>query len=274
MSARWIEVADGVHVRRHEELDLSLGLVVGDDACLVVDTGGDEAQGAEWAAAVRAVTPLPWTVVLTHAHFDHAFGTQAFLPCPVLAHPNCVDELVVEGAEDKDKWAAHYDAQNQPEIAANIRATRIALPNTLVSERTAVDLGGRTVEIAQFGRGHTDHDLVLRVPDADVVFAGDLVENGAPPAFEGSFPASWPTALAGLLDLTGPDTVVVPGHGEPVDAAFVAAQRAEIAAVVELTRALTAGSVTLEDVFRDSPFPAEATRRAIGRLTGRNRSAR
>jgi glyoxylase-like metal-dependent hydrolase (beta-lactamase superfamily II) len=254
MSARWIEVADGVRVRRHEELDLSLGLVVGDDACLVVDTGGDEAQGAEWAAAVRAVTPLPWTVVLTHAHFDHAFGTQAFLPCPVLAHPNCVDELVVEGAEGKDKWAAHYDAQNQPEIAANIRATRIALPNTLVSERTAVDLGGRTVEIAQFGRGHTDHDLVLRVPDADVVFAGDLVENGAPPAFEGSFPASWPTALAGLLDLTGPDTVVVPGHGEPVDAAFVAAQRAEIAAVVELTRALTAGSVTLEDVFRDSPF--------------------
>jgi len=41
-------------VRRHEELDLSLRLVVGDDACLVVDTGGDETTGAEWAAAVRS----------------------------------------------------------------------------------------------------------------------------------------------------------------------------------------------------------------------------
>jgi glyoxylase-like metal-dependent hydrolase (beta-lactamase superfamily II) len=274
MSARWIEVADGVHVRRHEELDLSLGLVVGDDACLVVDTGGDEVQGAEWAAAVRAVTALPWTVVLTHAHFDHAFGTGAFLPCPVLAHPHCVDELVVESAEDKDKWSAHYDAQDRPDVAAAIRATRIALPNTLAPERTKVDLGGRTVEIEQFGRGHTDHDLVLRVPDADVVFAGDLVENGAPPAFEGSYPASWPTALAGLLDLTGPDTVVVPGHGDPVDAAFVAAQRADIAAVVGLAAELGAGSVTLEDVLRDSPFPAATTLSALGRLTGRNRSAR
>lgn len=274
MNARWIEVADGVHVRRHEKLDLSLGLVVGEDACLVVDTGGDEAQGAEWAAAVRDVTALPWTVVLTHAHFDHAFGTTAFLPCPVLAHPNCVDDLVVEGAEAKDKWSAHYAKHNRPEIAAAIRATRIALPNTLVSERTTVDLGGRSVEIEQFGRGHTDHDLVLRVPDADVVFAGDLVENGAPPAFEGSFPASWPTALTGVLNLTGPDTVVVPGHGEPVDAAFVAAQRADIVAVVELAAALAAGSVTLAEVLRDSPFPAEATHAATGRLTGRNRSAR
>ncbi|MEV6604685.1 MBL fold metallo-hydrolase [Kutzneria sp. NPDC051319] len=274
MSARWIEVADGVHVRRHEELDLSLGLVVGEDACLVVDTGGDEVQGGEWAAAVRAVTPLPWTVVLTHSHFDHAFGTQAFLPCPVLAHPNCVDELVIDSAEDKEKWSAHYTAQNRPDIAEAIRATRIVLPDTVVSAPTTVDLGGRVVEIAQFGRGHTDNDLVLRVPDADVVFAGDLVENGAPPAFEGSFPASWPTALAGLLELTGPDTVVVPGHGDPVDAAFVDAQRADIAAVVELARALAAGSVTLAEVLRDSPFPADATHGAIGRLTGRNRSGR
>jgi glyoxylase-like metal-dependent hydrolase (beta-lactamase superfamily II) len=274
MSARWIEVADGVHVRRHEELDLSLGLVVGEDGCLVVDTGGDGVQGAEWAAAVRAVTPLPWTVVLTHAHFDHAFGTGAFLPCPVLAHPNCVDELVVESAEDKDKWSAYYAANDKPEIAAAIRATRVELPGTLVSERTTVDLGGRTVVIDQFGRGHTDHDLVLRVEDADVVFAGDLVENGAPPSFEGSFPASWPIALEGLLTLTGSDTVVVPGHGEPVDAAFVATQRDEILAVVDLARGLASGSVTLEQVLRDSPFPAEHTRSAIDRLTGRNRSAR
>ncbi|QUQ68122.1 MBL fold metallo-hydrolase [Kutzneria sp. CA-103260] len=274
MNARWIEVADRVHVRRHEELDLSLGLIVGDEACLVVDTGGDETQGAEWAAAVRTVTPLPWTVVLTHAHFDHSFGTKAFLPCPVFAHPNCVDELVVEGAADKDNWAAYYDRQHRPDIANAIRATRIALPTTLVSERVTVDLGGRTVEIEQFGRGHTDHDLVLRVPDADVVFAGDLVENGAPPAFEGSFPAAWPTALAGLLELTGPDTVVVPGHGEPVDAAYVAAQRADIAAVVELAAAFAAGSITLKDVLRDSPFSVETTSKALASLTGRNRSAR
>ncbi|WP_345033387.1 MBL fold metallo-hydrolase [Kutzneria kofuensis] len=178
MSARWIEVADGVHVRRHEELDLSLGLVVGDDACLVVDTGGDEAQGAEWAAAVRAVTPLPWTVVLTHAHFDHAFGTQAFLPCPVLAHPNCVDELVVEGAEDKDKWAAHYDAQNQPEIAANIRAH---------PDRAAEHVGVRT-NVVEPGVRHDG--LVLRDPL-------DLPQVARRRAVPASCPCSTPVSSRG-----------------------------------------------------------------------------
>ncbi|GAA0939763.1 hypothetical protein [Virgisporangium aurantiacum] len=56
---RWIEAADGVLVRRYQELDLSVGLVVGGESCLVVDTGGDAGQGAE-PAAVREVTPLPW----------------------------------------------------------------------------------------------------------------------------------------------------------------------------------------------------------------------
>ncbi|MET0188720.1 MAG: MBL fold metallo-hydrolase, partial [Pseudonocardia sediminis] len=80
---RWVGLADGVLARRHDELDLTTGLVLGTDRALVIDTRGDSRQGAELAAAVRAVTGLPVTVVLTHAHFDHCFGTAAFGPVPV-----------------------------------------------------------------------------------------------------------------------------------------------------------------------------------------------
>ncbi|TFV57770.1 hypothetical protein E4P41_13970 [Geodermatophilus sp. DF01-2] len=68
---RFAAVADGVFVRRHESLDLNCGLVVGDGACLVVDTRSDLGEAADLVAAVRRVTPHPWTVVNTHAHYDH-----------------------------------------------------------------------------------------------------------------------------------------------------------------------------------------------------------
>src|SRR5699024_5035052 len=77
---QWIELGDGVFARRHDELDLTTGLVVGAERCLVIDTRGDCDQGAELAGAVRTVTTLPWTLVYTHAHVDHAWGGEAFLP--------------------------------------------------------------------------------------------------------------------------------------------------------------------------------------------------
>ena len=82
MAGGWIELADGVLARRYAELDLSVGLVIGDGGCLVVDTRSDPDQGAELRAAVREVTRKPCSVVLTHAHFDHCLGTAAFCRPP------------------------------------------------------------------------------------------------------------------------------------------------------------------------------------------------
>src|SRR5687767_10432371 len=64
----WREVGDQVFVRRHASLDLNVGLVVGDGACLVVDTRCSTTEGRDLVDAVRRVTPAPWVVVNTHAH--------------------------------------------------------------------------------------------------------------------------------------------------------------------------------------------------------------
>ena len=89
MSTGWQEVADGVFVRRHRALDLNCGLVLGDGACLVIDTRSHLGEAADLVAAVRAVTPHPWTVVNTHAHYDHCFGNAAFRPAPIWASRGC-----------------------------------------------------------------------------------------------------------------------------------------------------------------------------------------
>ncbi len=260
---RWIEVADGVFVRRYEELDLSVGLVVGDKQCLVIDTGGDAGQGAELASAVREVTPLPWHVALTHAHFDHSFGTEAFAPCQVWAHERCHADLVANGALQREKWARRYREQGEHEVADRIAAVRLVLPDRLVGDRAELDLGGRRVELVHFGPAHSDHDLVVHVPDAGVVYAGDLVEQGAPPQFGDAYPQTWPAALDGILAFDAP--IVVPGHGDPVDRDFVDAQRLELVEIARLCHEVKVGTLTPEQAVERSPYPEHFTRTALQR---------
>lgn len=258
---RWVELGDGVYARRYAELDLTVGLVVGDGACLVVDTRGDAEQGAELAAAVREVTAAPWQVALTHAHFDHCFGTSAFPGAPVWAHRGCATFLATTAEEQRATWAAHY-ADTRPEVARALAAAVVVPPDRLFDERAVLDVGGREVVLAHPGPGHTDHDVLVWVPDARVVFAGDLVEHGAPPSFGDAYPLEWPAALDAVLAL--PATTVVPGHGDPVGPHFVHAQRAELAAIADLCRLAAAG----EPVdLAASPYPADVTRTALDRVT-------
>jgi glyoxylase-like metal-dependent hydrolase (beta-lactamase superfamily II) len=98
---------------------------------------------------------------------------------------------------------------------------------------------------------------------ASVLFAGDLVEQGAPPDFTDAHPLSWPAAVERLL-VENPDTVV-PGHGDPVAPGFVATQHAELLTVARLCHAVLAGITTDAQALTDSPYPAEPTRKALAR---------
>jgi glyoxylase-like metal-dependent hydrolase (beta-lactamase superfamily II) len=252
MDGRWVEVGDGVLARRYPELDLTVGLVLGAERALVVDTRGDARQGAELAAAVRTITPLRLAVAITHAHFDHCFGTAAFAPAPVYALPRCRDVLAATAAAQRSRWVTYYRDRGDPGTADALAATEPPLPDA--DAPAVVDLGGRRAELRHLGRGHTDHDLVVTVPDAGVVFAGDLVEQGAPPDLGDAVVPEWPATLDALLALE-PRTVV-PGHGDPVAPAFVAAQRAELAEVAALHAAVERGELPAAEAARRSPHPA------------------
>ena len=94
---RWREVGAGVLVRRHRTLDVNAGLVLGDDRCLVVDTRGSDPEARDLLAAIREVTPLPFVLVTTHAHFDHCFGNAMFAAAQpgsdIWGHERCRTDL-------------------------------------------------------------------------------------------------------------------------------------------------------------------------------------
>jgi glyoxylase-like metal-dependent hydrolase (beta-lactamase superfamily II) len=261
VTARWVELADGVLVRRYVELDLSVGLVIGDRGCLVVDTRSNPSQGAELRAAIRHVTLQPCTVALTHAHFDHCLGTAAFLPATVWAHPRCRDDLARGGAAQHAEALAWWRAQR---LSGDSALVRPVVPEHLVDKPVEIDLGGRRVLLTHPGLGHTDHDIAVWSPDTGVLFAGDLVEQGADPDFTDAHPLHWPTAVTELLQLE--PRIVVPGHGDPVEATFVAAQRDDLATLADLCRAVQAGEQDTASVLSASPFSHPTTRAALSRL--------
>jgi glyoxylase-like metal-dependent hydrolase (beta-lactamase superfamily II) len=246
VAAGWREVGDRVFVRRHRDLDLNCGLVVGDGGCLVVDTRSHLAQGLALAEAVRTVTPLPWTVVNTHAHYDHCFGNAAFRPADIWGARTCARTLSVTGDLQRAQVVAELLAVGESAEADLVAAAPVDPPDSLVDDSAVLDVGGRAVTLTHLGRGHTDGDLVVAVDD--VLFAGDLVEEGAPPAMEDAFPLEWPATLTAVLGLVrGP---VVPGHGDVVDAAFVAGQRDELAALADWLTGRSAIEVFDEETRR------------------------
>jgi glyoxylase-like metal-dependent hydrolase (beta-lactamase superfamily II) len=257
----WQEVGDRVYRRRYASLDLNVGVVVGDDRVLVVDTRSHGAEAARLLADLRALTPLPCRqVVNTHAHFDHCFGNATLRPAAIWGHQRCAAHLRTRADHERQhllRWL--------PEAAGELEGLEVDPPDRTVGDAGAdLGVGGRRVELRFLGRGHTDHDLVVVVPDAGVVFGGDLVEEGGPPVYgTDAFPLQWPATLDRLLALAPP--TVVPGHGDVVGHGFVAGQRDELAAMAALCRRVAAGELPAEEAVRAAPFPAEVAREALAR---------
>lgn len=253
----WRELAAGVFALVAEPATVNLGLVVGSELALIVDTGSTPAQGRELRRSVSRVTDLPLVgAVVTHWHFDHAFGLAAFDDLDTIAHESVRDRLAGPAAE---REAARL----------GLATTELALPHRGLVVATAVDLGGRRVEIAHLGRGHTDGDLLVVVPDADLLFAGDLLESAGPPWFgDDSYPHEWGATLDGIIGLMTSTTLAVPGHGDPVDRQFAFGQRGEIAAVSGEIRRLVEAGVGEADALSQGSWPFPEANVAAGVLRG------
>jgi glyoxylase-like metal-dependent hydrolase (beta-lactamase superfamily II) len=257
-ASKLIEVASGCFVLRYPEWDVSIGVVAGSGGVLVVDTRASVAQGRRLADDVRRLSPLVpvrW-VVNTHQHFDHTFGNAAFDGATIHAHENAAAGLVAAG--DRIKDGIRVDPSLDPahpaitaEVLDEVLVTGYRLPDETFSSTAVIDLGDRYVELAYPGRGHTDGDVVVCVPDADVVFGGDLIEQSADPAYGSDcFPLDWAGSLDLMIGMLTPRTVVVPGHGDPVDKEFVQDQRADVSDVGELIRSLYAQGVAESAALR------------------------
>ena len=268
------EVADRVWVARYEWFDVNVSLIAGDHGLLAVDTHASSVAAREVIDDIRRLgVGDVVAVVNTHRHFDHTFGNGEFRAAygavPIHAHEAAAEQMVTLGEALK---AEYDDDEPDDPHREEVQATEIVPADHLFSSAAVLDLGDRMVELVHPGRGHTDGDLVVRVPDADVLLAGDLVEessmrNGVPGFGPDCFPLEWPLSLDIVLGLTTPASVVVPGHGAPVGREFVEDQRNAIGVVAETIRDLATRGVPLAEALETGqwPYPREELADAVRR---------
>jgi glyoxylase-like metal-dependent hydrolase (beta-lactamase superfamily II) len=265
----WTEIGRRVFVRRYAFYDQNIGAILGDDGVLIVDTRVTHRQADEILADLRDLTPLPVrAVVNTHGHNDHAFGNHRFRPAPIWGHERCARMIRETGGDQLARVAAAI-----PELAADLAEVVLDPPDRTFDgefETLDFDAGGRRVELRHLGRGHTDNDIVVIVPDADVLFAGDLVEADAPPYFGDSYPIDWPRTVEQMVEhVRG---AVVPGHGTVGDRAFAVRSMTELRTIAELASLVNQGVLAIDDAVVRTPYPADAARqpleRALAQLAG------
>jgi glyoxylase-like metal-dependent hydrolase (beta-lactamase superfamily II) len=255
----FLEVADRVWVARYEWAGANVTAIGSSRGLVVVDTHGSTAAGRAVIDDVRRLgAGAVAAVVNTHWHWDHSFGNAAFREqdpeVPIHAHEDAARMLADKGEYMKARFAESEDP-HRDEVAA----TDLVIPDQTFSSTRSLDLGDRLVELVFPGRGHTDGDILVRVPDVDVVLGGDLIEESAKPWIGlDSFPLEWHASLDVMLSLVTPETRVVPGHGVTVDRGFVETQRDELAVIGETVRRLAADGVPLEQAVAEGDWPWEA----------------
>ena len=268
-TSRWTEVGDRVFVRRYAFHDQNIGVVLGRDAALLIDTRTTYPQAREILEDLRSLTSSPVEVVVdTHGHYDHAFGNRVFRPVTIWGHVGCGPFMERTADVRRPRMIAEL-----PDLSDDLREVEIDPPDRTFEERANAEVGGREVVLRFLGRGHTDHDAVVIVPGTGVVFAGDLLENGAVPAFSDAYPMEWPETVERLVPLVG--SIAIPGHGDPGGPDWVRQQAGELRALADLGRRIASDELDLDEAVAMTPwpaYPAEDVRRPLKRAAAHARS--
>lgn len=213
------EIAPDVFVIPDRRVPLvpNVGVVIGDEAVLIIDTGMGPANGARVFEAVRKMAGKRSLILtLTHFHPEHGFGAQAFKGEARITYNRAQSvELAAKGASYIEMFKSFG-----PDVAAALEGTVLVPPDdTYDGEEQVIDLGGRHVQLRTWGLAHTAGDQVAFVPDAGVLFTGDLAEERIFPIFPWFPPedasidgARWAAILTELI--ASAPTIVVPGHGD------------------------------------------------------------
>jgi glyoxylase-like metal-dependent hydrolase (beta-lactamase superfamily II) len=195
-------LADGVYAWVHDVRDrftCNVGVVVGDDALTVVDASGIPSSYDALVGELRRFRRPVARLILTHAHGDHVAGAASLVPGEIVASRACAESLA------GPPLVAALQALH-PTVAAELGELAHPEPTRLLDDGTQLD---PRVRVELLG-GHTKGDLVVRVDDAGVVFAGDLCFFGHVPLGIGADFRAWAASLA---KLRGVASRIVPGHG-------------------------------------------------------------
>ena len=201
------ELGPGIYAYTAEG-DPNSGIIVGDDSVMVIDAQATPAMADDVIARVAKVTDKPIKyVLLTHYHAVHVLGASAYKDAAILASDDTRKLIVERGQQDMDSEIGRF-----PRLFRAVESIPgLTWPHLTFPDEISVWLGKREVRIMHIGRGHTAGDVVAVVPDANVVFSGDLVEYHSACYCGDAHFTDWPTTLENLAALKA--RALVPGRG-------------------------------------------------------------
>jgi glyoxylase-like metal-dependent hydrolase (beta-lactamase superfamily II) len=236
------------------EGDPNSGVIIGDDACMVIDTTATPALARDLIARIRTVTDKPIKyVVLSHYHAVRVLGASAYFQegaTEIIASRGTWDLIVERGAQDMQSEIERF-----PRLFAGVETVPGLTWPTMVFERDlTLHLGSLEVRLKHIGPGHTRGDTIAWVPAEDVVFSGDLVEYNAGVYTSDARLEEWPATLEALQALK--PHKLVPGRGpamltpQDCDKAIEYTRR-WVTDLYNTARAGVAGGKDLKQVFAD-----------------------
>ncbi|MCO4053541.1 MAG: MBL fold metallo-hydrolase [Bosea sp.] len=201
-------LGEGLHAYTAEG-DPNTGIIIGDDSCMVIDAQATPLMAADVIARVRAVTDKPVKyVLLSHYHAVRVLGASAYGASEIIAHENTRRLIVERGAEDMASEIGRF-----PRLFRGKESIPgLTWPTLTFEGALTLWLGKRRVEISHPGRGHTAGDTIAWVPDAGVLFSGDLVEYRSACYCGDAFLGEWPATIERLRALR--PQALMPGRGD------------------------------------------------------------
>ncbi|MCW5747088.1 MAG: MBL fold metallo-hydrolase [Alphaproteobacteria bacterium] len=191
------------------EGDPNTGIIIGDDAVMVLDTQATPAMAQQVIERIRTVSDKPIKyVVLSHYHAVRVLGATAYGAEHIIASEATRELIVERGMQD---WKSEF--QRFPRLFRDADSIPgLTWPTITFGDRMSIWLGKVQVDIIHAGRGHTKGDTIAWLPEEKVLFSGDLVEFGAAPYAGDAYFQDWPQTLERLREMKA--TALVPGRGE------------------------------------------------------------
>ena len=191
------------------EGDPNTGVIVGDDAVMVIDTQATPAMARDVIKHIRSVTDKPVkVVVLSHYHAVRVLGASAYEPEHIIASRDTYDLIVERGEADKASEIGRF-----PRLFRDVQSVPPGMtwPTITFSGAMSIWLGKLEVQLLQVGRGHTKGDTIAWLPEQKILFSGDLVEFDATPYAGDAYFQDWPKTLDKLAAMK--PKALVPGRG-------------------------------------------------------------
>jgi glyoxylase-like metal-dependent hydrolase (beta-lactamase superfamily II) len=241
------EIADGVHVIPDNRVEFvpNIGIVVGEDSALVIDTAMGPRNGELVLEQARRIAgDRRLLLTLTHFHPEHGFAAQSFAGAATMLYNRAqLDELDEKGQEYIEMFSGFG-----PHLAELLAEVELVRPQIVYEDVAEVDLGGRRVELRYFGQAHTRGDQVVWLPEERILFPGDLVEDRFFPIFpdEDAIASGWLEVIEKLEQLD--PKIVVPGHGDVGDAEMIRIAKGFMIAVRDRVNELNDAGTGLDEI--------------------------